>query len=191
MTIKETSVAGAYELRLKRISDHRGYFARAWCNEEFRALGLNPAMAQMNIGLSTQRGTLRGMHYQVAPHAEAKLVRCSRGAVYDVVVDLRPKSPTFRKWHAAELTPDNDTLLYAPEGCAHGYQTLADDSEIYYLTTTAYAPSSARGVRYNDPALAVVWPLPVTAISTADNAWPNLLPEAAPSSAAGATLCLQ
>lgn len=181
MIFLPTPIPGAHVVRMKKISDHRGYFARGWCTEEFRAQGLNPAMVQLNVGRSEQPGTLRGLHFQTAPHTEAKFIRCVRGAVYDVVVDLRPDSPGFGRWYGIELTADNDTMLYAPEGCAHGYQTLSGGAEIYYLTTAPYAASAASGVRYNDPAFNIAWPLPVTAISDADAAWPDFpLPSAAP-----------
>jgi dTDP-4-dehydrorhamnose 3,5-epimerase len=132
-------------------------------------------MVQSNIGFSIKKGTLRGMHYQVQPEAEAKLVRCTTGAIYDVIVDLRPDSPTHKQWIGVELTADNRRMLYIPEGFAHGYQTLADDTEMYYQTSQFYAPASARGVRYDDPAFGIVWPLQVALISNADQAWPGYL----------------
>lgn len=172
MIFTETPLAGVFLVKLKRIVDHRGFFARGWCTEEFRAHGLAPDMIQLNVGFSSARGTLRGMHYQLAPHAESKFIRCTRGAVYDVILDLRPDSPTHGRWFGAELSADNDTMLFAPTGCAHGYQTLRDDSEIYYMTTAPFVAQAARGVRYDDPAFAIRWPLPVTAISAADQGWP-------------------
>ncbi len=173
MEFTETEIKGAFVVRLKKIEDHRGYFARGWCREEFAKHGLNPNMLQLNTGFTHKQGTLRGMHYQDAPHAEAKFVRCTRGAIYDVIIDLRPDSPTHRKWFGAELTADNGTMLYAPEGLAHGYQTLTDGAEMYYMTTAVYASGAAKGVRYNDPAFGVQWPLPVSVISEPDQKWPD------------------
>jgi len=173
MEFIETGLKGAYLVRLKKIEDDRGHFARAWCREEFQQHGLNPNMVQLNVGFSHRRGTVRGMHYQLPPHAEAKFIRCTRGAIYDVIIDLREGSSTFGQWHGLELTADNGLMLYAPEGFAHGYQTLQDSSEMYYMTSAPYAPAAARGVRHDDPAFAVRWPLSVTVISTADRAWPD------------------
>ena len=172
MEFTEISLPGAWVVRLKKIEDERGYFARAWCREEFAQHGLNPDMVQLNAGFSRRRGTVRGMHFQLAPHAEAKFVRCTRGAIYDVIIDLRHGSSTFGQWHGVELTADNGLMLYAPEGFAHGYQTLTDDTEMYYMTSAAYSPAAARGVRYDDPAFGVRWPLPVSVISAADRDWP-------------------
>jgi dTDP-4-dehydrorhamnose 3,5-epimerase len=169
----ETGVAGAYLIEIERKGDDRGYFARSWCRSELEARGLSARIEQINVGFNRLRGTLRGMHFQVAPHAETKIVRCTRGSVFDVVVDLRPDSPTFRRWTGVELTADNGRMLYIPEGCAHGYQTLEDASEICYLTSKPYAPDAARGVRHDDPAFGVLWPLPVTSISQADRSWPD------------------
>ena len=135
MEFTETPLKGACVVRLRKIEDDRGYFARAWCRDEFLQQGLNPAMVQLNVGFSHRRGTVRGMHYQLAPHAEAKFIRCTRGAIYDVIIDLREGSPTFGRWYGLELTPDNGLMLYAPEGFAHGYQTLQDDTEMYDLTS--------------------------------------------------------
>jgi dTDP-4-dehydrorhamnose 3,5-epimerase len=173
MIFTPTPIAGAVEVRPQKITDHRGYFARGWCAAEFQAHGLNPGAAQLNLAYNHRRGTLRGLHYQVAPHGEAKFVRCTRGAIFDVVVDLRPLSATYRQWHGIELSADNGTMLVIPEGCAHGYQTLADDAEMYYLATVPYAAASARGARYNDAAFGITWPLAVTEISAADAAWPD------------------
>jgi dTDP-4-dehydrorhamnose 3,5-epimerase len=174
MDFIETRLKGAFLIRPQKIEDQRGYFARAWCCDEFASHGLVSAMSQLNIGFNHRKGALRGLHYQEKPHAEAKLVRCTRGAVFDVLVDLRPESATSGQWVAAELTADNADMLYAPEGFAHGYQALADGAEIYYLTSAPYAASAVRGVRYNDPALGIQWPLPVEVISEADQKWPDL-----------------
>ena len=173
MEFTETPLKGACVVRLRKIEDDRGYFARAWCRDEFLQQGLNPAMVQLNVGFSHRRGTVRGMHYQLAPHAEAKFIRCTRGAIYDVIIDLREGSPTFGQWYGQELTPDNGLMVYAPEGFAHGYQTLQDDSEMYYFTSAAYAPATARGIRYDDPIVGIKWPLPVSLISNADRNWPG------------------
>jgi dTDP-4-dehydrorhamnose 3,5-epimerase len=173
MEFTETTLKGAYVVRLRKIEDDRGYFARAWCREEFLQHGLNPAMVQLNVGFSHRRGTVRGMHYQLAPHAEAKFIRCTRGAIYDVIIDFREGSPTFGQWYGQELAPDNGLMLYAPEGFAHGYQTLQNDSEMYYFASAAYAPAAARGVRYDDPIVGIKWPLPVSLISSADRNWPG------------------
>jgi dTDP-4-dehydrorhamnose 3,5-epimerase len=173
MEFKETKLKGAFLVGQKKIVDQRGYFARAWCRDEFKQHGLNPDMLQLNTGFSHKAGTLRGMHYQEPPHAEAKFVRCTRGAVYDVIVDLRTESPTRGEWVGVELTADEGNMLYAPAGCAHGYQTLADDSEIYYMTTALYAAHAAKGVRYDDPAFAIQWPRAVSVISDPDRNWPD------------------
>lgn len=173
MEFVETRLKGAFIVRIKRIEDFRGFFGRAWCQDEFAKHGLNPNAMQLNVGFSHKKGTLRGLHFQAAPHEEAKFMRCPRGAVHDVIVDLRPDSPTRGQWVGVDLTADNHTMLYAPEGFAHGYQTLDDNTELYYMTTAAYAASSARGVRYDDPAFKIVWPLPVSVISDADKTWPG------------------
>ncbi len=166
-------IEGSFVIDLEKREDDRGFFARAWCEREFADHGLSAHIAQVNIGVSTRAGTLRGMHYQVAPHAEAKLVRCSRGAVFDVMVDLRPGSPTFRQWHGSELNHQNCRMLYIPEGCAHGYLTMTDDAELMYFTSVPYAPGASRGVRHDDPAFSIKWPAPVATISSTDAAWPD------------------
>jgi dTDP-4-dehydrorhamnose 3,5-epimerase len=173
MEFTETALKGAYVVQLKRIEDQRGFFARGFCRDEFLTHGLNANMLQLNIGFSHLKGTLRGLHYQEAPHQEAKLMRCTRGAIYDVIVDLRPGSPTLGQWVGLELTAENGTMLYAPEGFAHGYQTLADDAEMYYMTSAPYASSAARGVRFDDPALRIDWPLAVSIVSDQDRTWPR------------------
>lgn len=173
MEFEATKLAGAFLVRQKKIVDARGFFARAWCTEEFRQHGLDPRIVQINTGMSHTAGTLRGMHFQEAPHAEAKFIRCTRGAIFDVLVDLRPGSPTRGQWVGYELTAENGHMLYAPEGFAHGYQTLVADTEMYYTTTAMYAGGAARGVRFDDPAFGIVWPLPVAVISDADRAWPD------------------
>ena len=166
-------IVGSYVIELEKRGDDRGYFARTWCEREFAEHGLNTRIAQVNVGVSTRAGTLRGMHYQIAPHAEVKVVRCSRGAIYDVALDLRPDSPTFRQWHGCELSGDSGRMLYIPEGCAHGYLTLTDDAEMLYFTSQFYAAGSARGVRHDDPAFGIEWPAPAQVESQADATWPD------------------
>ena len=171
MKFTETELKGAYVVGVKKIEDDRGFFARGWCRQEFAAAGLNPNLVQINVAMSLKKGTLRGMHLQEAPYDEAKLIRCTRGAICDVIIDLRPGSPTHARWVATNLSADNYQMLYAPEGFAHGYQTLTDNAEMSYMTSAFYAPSAARGVRYDDPAFGIRWPLPVSVISDADRQW--------------------
>jgi len=173
MIFTETKLPGAYCIEPERREDHRGFFARVWCQDEFARHGLNPNAAQLNVGFTLTEGGIRGMHFQIAPHQEVKIVRCTQGALFDVIVDLRSDSPTYRQWVGVDLTAANRRMLYVPEGCAHGYQTLRDDTEMCYLTSAPYAPASARGVRYDDPAFKIEWPLPMTGISDADRAWPD------------------
>ncbi len=172
MIFSETQLAGAFLITPERITDKRGFFARSWCTQEFAARGLNPQLVQCNISFNQRKGTLRGMHYQVAPHEETKLVRCTAGALYDVILDIRPASPTFGQWTAVELTADNRTLLYIPPGFAHGFQTLADDTEVFYQMAAFYAPECARGIRWDDPVVGITWPLGVEIISTKDLQYP-------------------
>lgn len=173
MIFTETEISGSYLIDVKRIGDDRGFFGRLWCEREMEEMGLVSSIKQSNIGVSPLKGTLRGLHYQRAPHQEVKIIRCPRGAIYDVIVDLRPDSPTFKKWFAVELTAENNRMLYVPEGCATGYQTLVDDTEIYYHTSEFYHPESATGVRHDDPAFGIEWPLPIAAISDNDKNWKN------------------
>ena len=173
MTFEEIELKGAFVVGLKKIEDNRGFFARAWCQKEFADAGLNPNLVQINLAVSQKAGTLRGMHFQEAPHAEAKLIRCTRGRIFDVMIDLRPESPTHRKWFGLELSAENHRMLYIPEGFAHGYLTLTDDAEMLYQTSQFFASTSARGVRYDDPAFAIAWPRPVSVISDADRNWPD------------------
>lgn len=172
MLFSDIGVAGAKLIGPDCHEDDRGRFFRAWCVREFAEHGIDFSPVQANIAYSRQKGTIRGMHYQEAPAVEAKLVRCTRGAIYDVVVDLRRESPTYGKWHAAELSAGNGRMLYVPEGCAHGCQTLESDTEIYYMTSQFYTPSAVRGVRFDDPAFGISWPLPVAAASEQDRCWP-------------------
>jgi dTDP-4-dehydrorhamnose 3,5-epimerase len=173
MIFTETKLKGAYVIDLERVADERGFFARSWCVREFAAHGLNHAVVQVNFGHSARKGTLRGMHFQVAPYAEAKVVHCSRGALYDVIIDLREGSPTKGQWVGMELTADNRRMFYVPEGFAHGYQTLEDNTDLVYQTSQFYAKDAARGVRYNDPTFGIAWPLSVSVISTGDKGWPD------------------
>jgi len=173
---KSTSLPGAYLVEPERHEDERGFFARTWCAREFEEHGLNPDLVQCNVSFNRKLGTLRGLHYQAAPHEEAKLVRCTKGAVYDVIADLRPDSPKFREWQAFELREGNRRMLYVPEGCAHGFQSLTHDTEVFYQMSAAFHPESARTVRWNDPAFKIVWPLDVTAISQNDQCAPDYQP---------------
>lgn len=159
MRITETKLKGAYLVEPELLSDERGFFTTTFCQKRFLEAGLNGTFAQCNISFNKRRGTLRGMHYQIAPMAQPKLVRCARGAVYDVIVDIRPESPTFRRWLSAELTQENCLALFVPAGFAHGFQTLADSSEVYYQMGEFYSPEHGRGVRWNDKAFAIDWPL--------------------------------
>lgn len=158
MEFTPTKLPGAFIIEPTRLEDERGFFARTWCRADLAERGLNPELAQCSISFNKRKGTLRGMHYQIAPYEEAKLVRCTMGAIYDVIVDLRPASPTFKQWVAVELTAKNHLMLYVPEGCAHGFQTLVAESEVLYYISAQYAPDYARGVRWNDPAFAIEWP---------------------------------
>ena len=168
------ALAGAWRIEPEPRCDDRGSFARAWCDDEFRRAGLNAKFVQANAGLSHRAGTLRGLHYQRAPYGEVKLVRCTRGEVFDVLVDLRTDSPTFGQWHAEVLSPENGVALYIPEGFAHGYQTLTDNADIYYQTSHVYVPAAATGVAWDDEDLAIAWPREVVSISAADQSWPSL-----------------
>jgi dTDP-4-dehydrorhamnose 3,5-epimerase len=169
----ETPVPGAFLIELEPIRDERGWFARTFCAEEFSAHGLDPAVVQCNASYNERAATLRGLHYQAEPHGEAKLVRCTRGAIYDVLVDLRPESPAFCRWAGFELTPENAQMLYAPVGTAHGFMTLADDSEVLYQMSQSYVPDAARGVRFDDPAFGIEWPAAPAVISERDRSYPD------------------
>ncbi len=173
MILRETKLSGVFEVRLDPIPDERGFFARTWCQKEFAAHGLSPSLVQCNVSFNTRRGTLRGIHYQAAPHAEAKLVRCTKGAIYDVVVDLRPESPTLRGWMAMVLTGENRRALYVPEGCGHGFLTLEDETEVFYQMSEFYNAESARGVGWDDPAFQIAWPEKVEVISERDRSYPT------------------
>jgi len=164
----ETKLAGGYIIELEKIEDDRGFFARTFCQREFEAHGLNPRIAQCSVSFNRRKGTLRGMHYQVAPYEESKLVRCTMGAIYDVAVDLRPESRTFKQWVAVELTGENGRMFYIPQGLAHGFQTLVDNTEVFYQMSEFYRPQCARGVRWDDPAFGMTWPIKEVIISIKD-----------------------
>ncbi len=172
MLFEETKLSGAFIIDLDRKSDARGYFARGFCAQEFEEHGLKPTIAQCNLSFNHKQGTLRGMHYQVPPATETKLVRCTRGAIYDVIIDLRPDSLTYLQHIGVELTPENGRALYVPELFAHGYQTLTDDAEVMYAVSEFYTPGCERGARYNDPVFGIEWLLPVAVISEKDANWP-------------------
>jgi len=175
MIFTPTRLDGAFTIEPERLEDERGFFARTWCQREFEAQGLNASMAQCSVSFNKKRGTLRGMHYQAAPHEEAKVVRCTMGAIYDVIIDLRKHSRTFKQWMAVELTAENRLALYIPEGLAHGFQTLADDTEVLYQITEFFAPECARGVRWNDPAIGIDWPIKVNIASERDMSYPDFV----------------
>lgn len=174
MKFTETKLKGAFIIDLEQRPDHRGFFARTFCMEEFQEHGLKPTVAQCNLSFNHKKGTLRGMHYQIAPATETKLIRCTQGAIYDVIVDMRPNSPTYLLHIGVELTAENRRALYVPEMFAHGYQTLTDAAEVTYQVGEFYTPGYERGLHYDDPVLGIEWPLPVSEISVKDAAWPLL-----------------
>ncbi|MDQ7026699.1 MAG: dTDP-4-dehydrorhamnose 3,5-epimerase [Anaerolineae bacterium] len=172
MIFTETILAGVYLIEPQILSDNRGFFARVFCEDEFAEQGLLTHFVQSNISFNARKGTLRGMHYQVEPHGEVKLVRCTMGAIYDIILDLRPDSPTFKQWVAFELSAKNRRMLYIPAGIAHGFQTLTDNSEVFYMMGEFYHPESARGVRWNDPIFGIDWPgVDERIISEKDQNW--------------------
>jgi dTDP-4-dehydrorhamnose 3,5-epimerase len=173
MIFHETKLPGVFEIHLEPHCDDRGFFARSWCHKEFEEHGLNPRLVQCNVSFNERKGTLRGVHYQAEPHQEAKVVRCTAGAIHEVVIDLRPQSPTFKRWTSAALTATNRHMLYVPEGCAHGFLTLEDETEVFYQMSEFYHPESARGVRWDDPAFQVRWPRAVEVISERDRTYPD------------------
>jgi dTDP-4-dehydrorhamnose 3,5-epimerase len=176
MRFLETHLAGAYIVEQERIADARGFFARTWCQREFAANGLDSRLAQCSISFNHKKGTLRGMHYQAPPYAEVKLVRCTAGAIYDVIVDLRPGSATYTQHLAVELSAANRRMLYIPDGFAHGFQTMADDSEVFYQMSEFYSPEHARGVRWDDPAFGIAWPDDQPTIIERDRQYPDFYP---------------
>jgi dTDP-4-dehydrorhamnose 3,5-epimerase len=173
MKFVATELAGAYAIEIERLEDERGFFARTFCRDEFSANGLSPTFVQCNISFNARRGTLRGMHFQERPHEEAKLVRCTRGAIYDVIVDIRRDSTTFRQWVGFELTADNRRMLYVPQGFAHGFQTLEENCEVLYQMSEMYHPGFGRGVRWNDPAFKIHWPIADPVLSARDTRYPD------------------
>lgn len=173
MIFTETPLGGAFMVEPERIHDERGFFARTWCRREFEARGLSPCFAQCNLSFNDKAGTLRGMHFQAAPHAEAKLIRCTRGSIHDVIIDLRPDSPTFKRHFGATLTFENHRMLYVPEGFAHGFFTLEDGTEVFYQMSDFYEPSCAQGVRWDDPNFGIRWPGEVRVISEKDRSYPD------------------
>lgn len=175
MIFTETSLPGAYVIEPELQQDERGVFARTFCSREFAEYGLNPNLVQCNISFNRNRGTLRGMHFQAPPHEEAKLVRCTLGAIYDVIVDIRPQSPTFRQWLGVELSAANRKMLYIPEGLAHGFLTLEDDTEVFYQMSEFYHPECARGIRWDDPVFGIRWPDAPRVISAKDQQYPGYL----------------
>ncbi|MDD3581414.1 MAG: dTDP-4-dehydrorhamnose 3,5-epimerase [Desulfobacca sp.] len=174
MIFQELKIKGAWLIEPEKQEDERGFFARTWCQREFAARGLTTMFVQCNISFNKRKGTLRGLHYQAAPYEEAKMVRVTKGAIYDVIVDLRPDSPTYLHWLAVELTGDNYRMLYIPEGVAHGFQTLENNTEIFYQMSEFYHPDAARGIRWDNQTLNITWPLPQPIISPKDLSFPNL-----------------
>lgn len=175
MIFTETKIPGAFIIEPERREDDRGFFARTWCTREFEARGLNPRLVQCSISFNKKRGTLRGMHVQAPPHAEAKLVRCTMGAIHDVILDLRPHSPASKQYVAVVLSAENRTMIYLPEGVAHGFQTLEDRTEVFYQMSEFYAPGSERGVRWDDPAFGIPWPDADRTISERDRSYPDFV----------------
>lgn len=170
---RETALRGAFTIDLDRVEDERGFFARSWCVKEFESNGLDARLVQCNISYNKLRGTLRGMHYQIAPAAEVKVVRCTSGAIYDVIIDLRPEAPTYKEHFSVILSSENHRMLYIPEQFAHGFLTLADDTEVMYQMSEFYIPDCARGLRWDDPSFGIVWPEEVRVISGKDRAYPD------------------
>ena len=174
MIFKEISLKDAFTVQIEKIEDNRGYFATTFAIPDFEAHGLNAQIRQTSSSFNKLKGTVRGMHFQLPPYAETKLVRCVKGAIYDVIVDLRPNSPTFKKWQGFELSEENQLMYYIPEGFAHGYQTLSDNAEVHYMLSQIYSPQHARGIKFDDPDIGIVWPLPVTVVSARDENSPTL-----------------
>lgn len=176
MRFAPTPLEGAYIVDIEPIVDERGFFARTWCQEEFYRRGLNSRLMQCNISFNRVRGTLRGLHYQEQPYAEAKFLRCSAGAIYDVIVDLRPTSRSYKKWFAVDLTAANRRMLYVPEGFAHGFQTLEEETEVFYQMSEAHRQEYARGIRWNDPVFGISWPFSNPILSQRDQSYPDFAP---------------
>jgi dTDP-4-dehydrorhamnose 3,5-epimerase len=175
MIFKETRLKGAFVIELETIEDERGFFARSWCRREFENQGLNPNFVQCNISFNRNKATLRGMHYQAPPNEEAKLVRCTMGAIYDVIIDLRPDSPTLKQWISVEMTSANRKMIYVPVGFANGFITLEDNTEVFYQMSEFYAPDYARGIRWNDPVFNIQWPIEPATLSERDQNFPDFM----------------
>lgn len=175
MNFRETTLKGAFTIDLDRVADERGFFARSWCVKEFEAHGLETKLVQCNVSFSKSRGTLRGMHYQVAPAAEVKVVRCTQGAIHDVIVDLRPESPTYKQTFSVLLSADNRRMLYVPQCFAHGFLTLTDDAEVFYQMSEYYVPECARGFRWDDANFGISWPDQIQVISEKDRGYPGFV----------------
>jgi dTDP-4-dehydrorhamnose 3,5-epimerase len=175
MKFTEIKLKGAFIVEIEKLSDERGFFARSWCQKEFEAHGLNSNLVQANVSFNFKKGTLRGMHYQIEPYQESKLIRCTRGAIYDVIIDLRTDSPTYKQWAGVELTADNYTMFFVPQDFAHGFQTLADETEITYQVSQFYTPGSEKGIRFDDLAFNIQWPQAATIISDKDRTWPDFV----------------
>jgi dTDP-4-dehydrorhamnose 3,5-epimerase len=173
MIFNETNLKDAYVIEINKLGDERGFFARSWCQREFEVHGLNPRLVQCNISFNARKGTMRGMHYQAKPYEEAKLIRCTMGSIYDVIIDIRPDSPSFKQYLGIILTPGNYKMLYVPEGFAHGFLTLEDNTEVFYQMSEFYAPDHARGFRWNDSACSIEWPDKVQVISDRDRNYPD------------------
>lgn len=178
MKFVEVPLSGAFIIEPEPIADERGFFARSFCSNEFAAKGLNPLLVQCSVSFNYKKGTLRGMHYQKKPHEEAKLVRCTRGAIFDVIIDLRAGSSSFLNWFGTELTAENRLGLYIPEGFAHGFLTLTDDSEVFYQMSAPFHPESAAGLRWDDQAFCIRWPAEISMISMRDRTYPDFVPDA-------------
>jgi dTDP-4-dehydrorhamnose 3,5-epimerase len=177
MKFIETHLKDSYIIEMEQMSDQRGFFARTWCAREFGDHGLSPSLVQCSVSFNHSKGTLRGMHFQISPYEETKLVRVTSGVVYDVIIDLRPGSNTYLQHFGVELSAENRTMLYIPKGFAHGFLTLSDNAEIFYQMSEFFQPESGRGIRWNDPLLRIEWPEEVHVISDRDNNWPNFQPQ--------------
>jgi len=176
MIFTQTKLSNVFEIGMDPLPDDRGFFARTWCQQEFEDRGLNPRLVQCSVSFNWKRGTLRGMHYQAAPYPETKIVRCTRGAIYDVVIDLRPRSETLKEWVAVTLTSEKRNMIYVPEGCAHGFLTLEDETEVFYQMSEFYHPELSCGVRWDDPAFQISWPGTVQVMSERDRSYPDFEP---------------
>ena len=173
MIFHQTELKGAFIIEIEKLKDHRGFFARAWCQQEFEEHQLVSRVRQSNVSYNKTKGTMRGMHYQISPYEETKLVRCTKGAICDVIIDLRASSPTYAQWISAELTAENYRMLYVPENFAHGFITLKNDTEVTYQVSQFYTPGSERGIRWDDPTFSIDWPIEVKVISDKDRNWPD------------------